>query len=130
MALKITSGGWIAAQIENREQRNAERSKAFAATGLARAASLRDVHVPLPARAARIEALFAPASGNRIGDEGLREASVLAASALAQVGLGRPASTVPFEHQTWGILALSPEVLKAFFLSDHDTPLERSMFDE
>lgn len=128
MALKITSGEWIAAQVENREQRNAKRSETFAATSLKPAASMRDVHVPPPVRVTRVEALFDPAAGNRIGDEGLKEASALAASALAQVGLGRVSADL-LEHQTWGILALSPEVLKAFFLSDHDTPLERSMFD-
>ena len=58
MALKITSGAWIAANRENREIRNSKRQQTFDEAGVQPAPSMRDIHVPAKVRLERTVALF------------------------------------------------------------------------
>jgi hypothetical protein len=129
MALKITSGAWIAANRENRSQRNAKRQQLFDEAGIQPALSMRDVHVPAKARLEKTMALFADAAGSRIKDVNLASAADLMKAAIHTIGLSAPPVMRDVERQTLGILGFSPEVLKAFFEADHDTSLERSMAD-
>ena len=127
MAVKITSGEWIGAAGQNRRQRDELRSAFFARAGIQPAPTLRDVHVPAMDRPKEIEKLLDAASGDRIGDAELVAITRRMWEALRAHGLN--AVNDGAEHRSWGIIALSPEVLKAFFLADHDTILERSMMD-
>jgi hypothetical protein len=129
MALKITSGAWIAANRENREQRNSKRQQTFDEAGVKPASSLREVHVPAKARLGRTVALFPDAAGSRIKDDNLAAITERMNAAISAIGLSAPPVMRDVERQTLGILGYSPEVLKAFFDADHDTSLERSMSD-
>jgi hypothetical protein len=90
---------------------------------------MRQVHVNAKARLNGTMALFPDAAGSRINDDNLAHVTELMKMAIHSVGLSAPSIMRGVERQTLGILGFSPEVLKAFFESDHDTSLERSMVD-
>jgi hypothetical protein len=129
MALKMTSGPWIAANRENRVQRNAKRQQTFDEAGVKPAPSLRETHVPSKARLEQTLALFPDAAGSRIVDENLEKITARMNAAIGALGLSAPSVMRDTEFQTLGILGFSPEVMKAFFEADHDTSLELSMSD-
>ena len=126
MTLKMTSGPWIAANRENRAQRNAKRQQMFEEAGVTPAPSMREIHVPGKARLERTMALFGDAGGSRIKDENLAAIAARMKAMIDETGLSTPAVMRDIERQTLGILGFSPEVLKAFFDADHDTSLEVS----
>jgi hypothetical protein len=128
MALKVTSGAWVTAAKENQQQRDSHREEFFAQAGIKPAASLREVYLPLARRLALLQTQIGEAKADRIGDPTMVEAAGLAEQALLAVGLGTPSLPTAAELQPQGILALSPEVLKRFFLTDQETALERSLF--
>ncbi len=127
MALKVTSSAWSVAGEENRVQRNQARDAFFAQAGINPAKSLRNIFLEPAARVAQFEKALKEAQNNRIGESSLDEITSVAMAALALTGLGTASLSGLQQTQPLGILALSPEVLKAFFVADHDTALETSL---
>lgn len=129
MALKITSGQWISAGRENRNQRNTKREQFFREAGVTPASSLRDIHVSGATRLSKVIALFGHASGDRIDDPNLKAIAGLMAAEIGQLGLSAPSVTPLQELKSLGVIGFSPDVLKAFFSADHITTLEWSTSD-
>lgn len=129
MALNPTSAKWKTASSENRDQRNVLRDAFFAQSGIKPATSLRNIFLDHKARKSQFEKALTMASENRIGDSHLTAINDAANIAYQITGLGVPSLMGNFDTRPLGILAMSPEVLKAFFEVDHDTALERSMTD-
>lgn len=128
MALKVTSGAWQAASEENKEQRNTLREQFFSQAGIKPAKSMREVHFPLASRLNKLAPQLDITKNNRLSDDGLKECAELAEAMITLSGLGIPSLTPRPESQTLGLLALSPEVLKRFFITDQETAFERSLF--
>ncbi|MCR4266323.1 hypothetical protein [Nitratireductor sp. ZSWI3] len=129
MALKIISGAWISANRENLAQRNAKRRNLFDAAGVKPASSMRDIYVSGQSRLEKTMALFADAAGSRIEDPNLAAVMAIMVAELGISGLAAPAVMPLIERQSLGVIGLSPEVLQAFFNTDHLTSLERSITD-
>ncbi len=129
MALKVTSPAWSTAGEENRLQRDEARDAFFAQAGVKPAKSLRNIFLDPSARAAQFKKTLKEAQKNRIGESSLDDITSIALEALAFTGLGTPSLVGLLHTQPFGILALSPEVLKAFFVSDHETALEISLIE-
>lgn len=128
MALKITSGGWLSASDENRAQRDALRQAFFAQAGVAPAKSLREVNIGQAERASNVLPLGVTPNANRIGDANLDHISAVAQAALIAAGLGVPSLPQRPETSSLGIVALAPEVLQRFFVTDHHSAFDRSLF--
>jgi len=129
MALKVTSHAWSAAGEENRVQRNQARNAFFAQAGVKPAKSLRNIFSEPEKRKKQFEKVLQEAQKNKIGESSLDDIASIATAALALTGLGTPSLSGLVNTQPLGILALSPEVLKAFFSADHDTALETSLIE-
>ena len=128
MALKITSGGWLSASDENRAQRDALRQAFFAQAGIAPARSLRDVNIGPERRTGQAMALVASAATNRIGDANLDAITAITQAEMLATGLGMHPLVRRPESSSLGIVALAPEVLQRFFVTDHHSAFDRSLF--
>lgn len=128
MGLKLTSSAWVSANEENRVQRNDARDAFFVQTRAKRVSSIRDIHIPLADRLNKIEAQYGKAMENRIEDPSLAELAALSKAALILSGLAVPSVPLGPERPTFGLQALSPEILQRFFKTDQETALWRSLF--
>ncbi len=127
MALKITAGEWIAANDENREQRDTKRKEFFEQSGIMPAERIRDVFVPGTARLSRTLPLFEAASANRVGGNEVLSATVQQMmTEIMILGLAVPDVMPAVEHKAIGMLGLSPEAFKNFFNLDLETTFAKS----
>lgn len=128
MALKVNSGAWTSAQVENQSQRDALRDAFFSQAGVTRQSSLRDVFVSPAARITKTMELLNAAQSPRIDDENLAPIAARAALELAAIGLSIPVLPNIMETKPLGLTALAPEVLKSFFETDAETALDKALF--
>lgn len=129
MALKVTSQAWVIAGEENRAQRNTARAAFFAQAGVKPAKSMRHIFSKPDARAAQFKKAMQAAQKNKVGEKSLDDITLVANAALTLAGLGIPSLSGLIHSQPLGILAVSPEVLKMFFATEHDTALELSIIE-
>ena len=129
MALKVTSQAWSIAGEENRAQRDTARTAFFAQAGVKPAKSMRHIFSKPEARAKQFKKAMEAAQENRVGEKSLDDITLAASAALDLTGLGVPSLSGLVHTRPLGILALSPEVLKVFFSSEHDTSLELSIIE-
>lgn len=127
MALKMTGGAWIAANDENRGQRDHLRKAFFSEAGLKPVSSLREVSLPGHVRLERTLALFEEASAKRINSADSLEPVISQMKAeIASLGLAAPEVMQGLQSQPLGLLGFSPETFKTFFDVDLETTFARS----
>lgn len=129
MAIKIISGAWIAANHENRKQRNTKRQQTFDEAGIKPAPSMRDVHVPAQSRLPQTLALFPDAAGSRVKDDNLAAIAGRMKAEIEASGFAAPSVMPPVEQQSLGVVAYSVELLQLYFDTDQVTSLEWSIGD-
>ncbi len=127
MALKTTSGAWNVAAAENQQQRDALRRAFFEQSGVPVAQSLRKVFLSPAARITKVNNLAEHVLTPRIDDSNLADITQVALDAAHGVGLAVPTLAQHFDSRPHSISAHAPEVLRSFFLEDHETVLERSL---
>lgn len=130
MALKIISGAWLAANDENRQQRDSKRKEFFAQSGIVPAKRMRDVFVPGEVRLERTLGLFEAATAGRVGGD--QQLAAIVDQMKNEIGLiGLAASNImpSVEQQAIGMLGYSPEAFKNFFDVDLETSLGRAFMD-